>query len=740
MTIKNNVRLIFFAILLVFIVSFFCNLYFLNRKTEEMKLSNITYKMVENILQARRYEKNFILRGEEKYVAYFKLSLSELFSGINEYNKNVNRHRRTNDIKELAAVLKRYEELGINYIKQYKDASQRMESVALIREGRKAVNLCKKIQEETFFSIIRYKNNIIKVQAILLIFSIFVGLLVFLIISRAVINPVRKLQNICGEISREKILNLKHVDLLDDLLKSVNSKNEIGGLIKGYKKMVMSCNTYYLDLKEYMERFRALAESSFEGIVIYDNDKIIEANQAFVSMFEYELSEIIGRTGIEFIMDPESQDSLREKMYSENQECYEARCVKKDGSVFPVEICIRKIPYKGSNVRVMAIRDINRIKKVEAALVESEEKYRSLVENLDIGIYRNTIDFQGVFLHANPAMARIFGYDSVQEFMEVRFSDLYQSPEEGKRFVEEISAKSFVNDRELCLRKKDGIPIWCSCTARVQYDKEGKIEWVNGVMEDITERKQIEYALEKRTHERELLYRLKSKFTSVVSHELRTPLTAIKEGIALILDGSAGSINEEQSEFLGIAEKNVDRLARLINDVLDFSKLTANKEASKKDNVIINEVIESVANMYKLAAEKKGLSIFRELESTKGMKIMIDSDRFSQVLMNFVNNAIKFTDNGKIIIATFREADLNSVKICVEDTGQGIKPLNLPRLFEPFFQIEGRNRRKTGSTGLGLAICKEIIEQSGGRVWVESEFGKGSKFYFILPVEERRKI
>lgn len=740
MTIKNNVRLIFFAILLVFIVSFFCNLYFLNRKTEEMKLSNITYKMVENILQARRYEKNFILRGEEKYVAYFKLSLSELFSGINEYNKNVNRHRRTNDIKELAAVLKRYEELGINYIKQYKDASQRMESVALIREGRKAVNLCKKIQEETFFSIIRYKNNIIKVQAILLIFSIFVGLLVFLIISRAVINPVRKLQNICGEISREKILNLKHVDLLDDLLKSVNPKNEIGGLIKGYKKMVMSCNTYYLDLKEYMERFRALAESSFEGIVIYDNDKIIEANQAFVSMFEYELSEIIGRTGIEFIMDPESQDLLREKIYSENQECYEARCVKKDGSVFPVEICIRKIPYKGWNVRVMAIRDINRIKKVEAALVESEEKYRSLVENLDIGIYRNTIDFQGVFLHANPAMARIFGYDSVQEFMEVRFSDLYQSPEEGKRFVEEISAKSFVNDRELCLRKKDGIPIWCSCTARVQYDKEGKIEWVNGVMEDITERKQIEYALEKRTHERELLYRLKSKFTSVVSHELRTPLTAIKEGIALILDGSAGSINEEQSEFLGIAEKNVDRLARLINDVLDFSKLTANKEASKKDNVIINEVIESVANMYKLAAEKKGLSIFRELESTKGMKIMIDSDRFSQVLMNFVNNAIKFTDNGKIIIATFREADLNSVKICVEDTGQGIKPLNLPRLFEPFFQIEGRNRRKTGSTGLGLAICKEIIEQCGGRVWVESEFGKGSKFYFILPVEERRKI
>ncbi len=249
------------------------------------------------------------------------------------------------------------------------------------------------------------------------------------------------------------------------------------------------------------------------------------------------------------------------------------------------------------------------------------------------------------------------------------------------------------------------------------------------------DKERLERELRESNEKLRQMYEVKSNFTSMVSHELRTPLTAIKEGIAIVLDGIAGEINSEQREFLETAKRNVDRLNRLINDVLDFSKLESKKMVFKMYDCDINEIIREVVRVHKPVAEEKGIYLKAELDSQMP-EIKVDPDRINQVLNNLITNAIKFTNSGGITVSASKDERQGAVTVCVEDTGEGIKQEDLPRLFQKFQQLT----RHKGGTGLGLAICKEIVESHGGRIWVESELGKGSRFKFTLPLVRRYKV
>ncbi|MFQ5867779.1 MAG: response regulator [bacterium] len=253
------------------------------------------------------------------------------------------------------------------------------------------------------------------------------------------------------------------------------------------------------------------------------------------------------------------------------------------------------------------------------------------------------------------------------------------------------------------------------------------------------EKERLEKELRESNEKLKEMYTIKSEFTSMVSHELRTPLTAIKEGITIVLDGSAGGINADQREFLNIAKRNVDRLKRIIDDVLDFSKVESKKMVFKIQRCDINEIINEVVNTQKAVAGEKGLYLRTGLDSNMP-RIEFDLDRISQVLNNLISNAIKFTETGGITVLSTKDQEQNIIQVCVKDTGEGIKKDDLPKLFQKFQQLRRAGQRKTGGTGLGLAICKEIIEQHGGRIWGESEYGKGSEFKFILPTKRRYKI
>lgn len=232
------------------------------------------------------------------------------------------------------------------------------------------------------------------------------------------------------------------------------------------------------------------------------------------------------------------------------------------------------------------------------------------------------------------------------------------------------------------------------------------------------------------------MYEIQKEFTSTVSHELRTPLASIKSTIDLVLSGTPGELNKDQTKFLGKAKDNVDRLNRLINDILDLTKLESGKIELKIEFTDIGQVIKEVVEIQESVAKDKGLYLKCEIVSDCP-KVPCDMDKMHQVFSNLISNAIKFTDKGGITVSIINYEERNHVEVCVEDTGQGIEKKDLDKLFQKFQQL-GDSTKHAGGTGLGLAICKEIIHRHGGKIWVESELGKGSCFHFVLPIQERR--
>ena len=249
-----------------------------------------------------------------------------------------------------------------------------------------------------------------------------------------------------------------------------------------------------------------------------------------------------------------------------------------------------------------------------------------------------------------------------------------------------------------------------------------------------------------KVHEQELetankklktMYEMQKEFTSTVSHELRTPLASIKMAIDLIAQETAGAINNEQKDIIGRAKQETDRLKRLIDDILDLSKIEAGKLQMNFISNDIHKVIAQVVNAQHDVAKNRGLYLKTELDP-KIPHVPFDSDRIAQVLNNLLSNAIKFTRQGGVTVKSQDKSAENHILISIIDTGKGIAEDDLPKLFQKFQQIESAQENETGGTGLGLAICKEIIARHGGRIWVESQLGKGTTFNFIMPVQERR--
>jgi len=251
----------------------------------------------------------------------------------------------------------------------------------------------------------------------------------------------------------------------------------------------------------------------------------------------------------------------------------------------------------------------------------------------------------------------------------------------------------------------------------------------------------LKSALSKANEEIEKLSRIKSDFVSVISHELRTPLTSIKESVSIVLDGIAGPIGEEQKKILAISKNNIERLAKIITDILDLSKLEAGRIVMHKRKLDINEIIKDVYASTRTVVEQKNmeftLSLGESVEPT-----WFDPDRIGQVLKNLISNAAKFKkDNGKINISSSKE-DINGrdfIKIVVEDNGIGIPQEEVENLFRDFSPLDASMTRKHGGAGLGLAISKGIIELHGGDIWVISEPDAGSKFVFTIPIYKREE-
>jgi PAS domain S-box-containing protein len=232
--------------------------------------------------------------------------------------------------------------------------------------------------------------------------------------------------------------------------------------------------------------------------------------------------------------------------------------------------------------------------------------------------------------------------------------------------------------------------------------------------------------------ERHAIRKMKDEFVSIVSHELRTPLTSIKGALGLLAGGATGVLPAKAAEMANIAQGNVERLSRLVNDILDLQRIESGRITMDKRFCDVGDLIKASVESVHLVAEREGVTM---VSSPCQASINADWERMVQVFVNLMGNAIKFSPRGgRIECAAERRA--GSVLFRVKDEGRGIPSEKLETIFERFVQVDASDAREKGGTGLGLAICRSIVEQHGGRVWAESELGKGSTFYVQLPLAE----
>jgi len=364
----------------------------------------------------------------------------------------------------------------------------------------------------------------------------------------------------------------------------------------------------------------------------------------------------------------------------------------------------------------------------------AEEKYRSIFEKATIGIYQSTTDSRGRFLTVNPAFAKILNYDSPREVIETitdMQSQLYVNHQDREK-LQELLVKGSVKGFETQFYQKGGRVIDVAINGHVIYDENKNMLQYEGILEDITEKKQANQ-LKIAKEAAEAATQAKSNFLANMSHEIRTPMNAVIGTTYLTLKTD---LNPRQYDYLKRIELSAKSLLGVINDILDFSKIESGKLDIEQADFNLLQTVDNVINIIMTRTrEKENLEVLFHIDPDVPLFMVGDSLRLGQVLINLCDNAIKFTKQGEIVLtakAIEQADDKITLQFSIRDTGIGMSPEQISKLFKPFTQADTSTTRKYGGTGLGLIICKKIIEMMGGTIHVKSELGKGAVFSFAV--------
>ncbi len=373
----------------------------------------------------------------------------------------------------------------------------------------------------------------------------------------------------------------------------------------------------------------------------------------------------------------------------------------------------------------------------------SEQKYHSIFDNSAEGIFQSSLE--GRFLTVNNALADILGYESKEQLLKVNIAkDIYKTEEDRIKLARELKEKGYVKNYKIALKKKGGGEVFVRLNDKLISDGNGNGYYYEGNMFDITEQVVAEEELKAEKIKSDSLAKeatqatlLKSQFLANMSHEIRTPMNGVLGYLTLIEQEAYDNIDEMKT-FASSARQSAESLLEIINDILDLSKIESGRMELESTNFDLKNVISESISLLNTKALEKGLVLKTDFKDELINDLIGDPTRLRQILINLINNAIKFTRKGEIRLNVSTEAkDSNqvSLNISVSDTGIGISKDKIINLFKPFSQLDKSHTRKFGGTGLGLVICKEFINLMGGEISVESEEGKGSIFYFTVKLK-----
>jgi PAS domain S-box-containing protein len=480
--------------------------------------------------------------------------------------------------------------------------------------------------------------------------------------------------------------------------------------------------------------FQTLAQVSPVGIFRTNAD----GNTTYVNPKWSELSGFSSREafgeGWLNAVHPEDRGKLSESwannLKSGNESSAEYRFLRPDGST--IWVIGKAVPELiGNEVTgyIGTITDITELKRAEEILRESEKKYRRIFENVQDLYYETTIE--GTILEISPSIEILSkGQYHPVDLIGKSMNEFYPDPLERANLISKLNERGSVTDFEITLRNRDGSSVPCSISSKIYCDAQGRPEKILGSTHDITERKKFEEELITAKVKAEESDNLKTAFLHNISHEIRTPLNAIVGFSALLTE--PGLDDESKFSFIETITQSSNQLLAIISDIIEISNIDAGILKYSKSEIKINLILQRLFDQFLPEAKEKSIEFKKETPLSDDRAVILsDNTKFIQIITNLLSNAFKFTQSGNIEFGyTVADKFLN---FYVSDTGIGIPEDQYLRIFDRFYQVEHRMARHFEGTGLGLSISKAFVELLGGRIWVDSELGKGSVFYFSLP-------
>lgn len=489
--------------------------------------------------------------------------------------------------------------------------------------------------------------------------------------------------------------------------------------------------------------YKEIIQNSFDGIALVENSRFINANNSFLSIFGFESEEELeGRYFMDVISDDDTirvSEFLRLveiKKQPDGKIDFIGR--KRDNSKIYIEMSVGKLEIESRIVLILSAREVTEKIKAHRELRESEDKYRSIAESLDDCLFTfEKVGFMLKPVFCTSSIKKITGYNKAEFLSDSKFFFRIVLPEDylkiKPKLIDILKSKTKKNSElEFRIVNKEGNVVWIKTKLIFQRSLSGNLQKVYGLMSDITVSKSIEEENKQITDELVKLNDTKDKFISIVSHDLRTPFTSIL-GFTDLLQNDETLSEAERKQYVKFIRESAQTMLSLVNSVLDWTRLQTGRIKFEPEKTNVTEIIKQSINSLSALAIQKSIRIYNLVD--KDIYLYVDKNLLSQVFNNLISNAIKFTkENGRIDISATPNSNNTYYIFSVKDNGIGMKREDLDKIFsvDSKFSTDGTAGEK--GSGLGLSLVKEIVEKHNGKIWVESQYQKGSDFQFSLPL------
>lgn len=469
--------------------------------------------------------------------------------------------------------------------------------------------------------------------------------------------------------------------------------------------------------------YRFFVDNIDVGAFLIEDKKIVDMSNVGAEMFGYTRDELIGQDPY-FVVSDSSREYVRKRVSERNEDPYEAEGLRKDGSTFPIEVQGRELRFDDRAVRLTTVRDVSALVAGQRELLKTANELKTVLATTSQGYWRISSDAQTI--EVNPRMAEILGLSPdevigtyVHEYLSENEKLLHRKRLEKRKIGE---AETY----EMVLTSVNGENIPCIFSATPLYDEAGQENGSFALVTDITE-------LKKAKEEAEKANLAKSEFLSSMSHELRTPMNAILGFGQMLEFNPKEPLTETQSTSVRHILKGGQHLLDLINDVLDLAQIEAGKVELSIEQIRVEDVVSDCVMLVQELAASRSIEIRTPVSDDDGCVVRADFTRFKQVLLNLMSNAIKYNRDGGSVRVACEPTSANMSRISVTDTGPGIPENKRGELFQAFSRLGAENSEIEG-TGIGLVVCRNLVELMSGQIGFDSKVGEGTTFWIDLPL------